>query len=133
MQVHYHWETVLPQGSILEALDQVERTRIIAPSRLARVSVLLELLERHFATIDRRITQALDHWSLKRISRIDRAIIRIGCVEILFVEDVPPKVAIREAVRLADRYGGKDSPSFVNGVLDAVYRNARPLGGESVG
>ena len=48
--------------------------------------------------------------------------LRIGAAELLFAEDVPPKVAIQEAIRLAEAYGGDESPRFVNGVLDALFK-----------
>ena len=51
-----------------------------------------------------------------------RAVLRIGAVEMLFVETVPPKVAIQEAILLAEMYGGEESPRFVNGVLDALFK-----------
>ena len=55
---------------------------------------------------------------------MDRGILRLGATELLNQDDVPGKVAIQEAVRLAERYGGAESPRFVNGVLDAVFRRA---------
>jgi N utilization substance protein B len=64
----------------------------------------------------------MPNWRLDRLSAIDRNILRIGTVEMLRVRDVPPRVAIHEAIRLAERYGSEDSPGFVNGVLDAVSR-----------
>ena len=48
--------------------------------------------------------------------------LRIGAAELLHGEDIPPKVAIQEAIRLAEAYGGEDSPRFVNGVMDALYK-----------
>ncbi len=68
----------------------------------------------------------MPNWRLERLSAIDRNILRIGTVEILAMPDVPPAVAIHEAVRLAERYGSADSPRFVNGVLDAVSRSVAP-------
>ena len=56
------------------------------------------------------------------MSRIDRAVLRLGVVELLYLEEIPPKVAIQEAILLAEAYGGDESPRFVNGVLDALYK-----------
>jgi N utilization substance protein B len=53
---------------------------------------------------------------------IDRGILRLATTELMAMSDVPPKVAIHEAIRLAERYGTEESPRFVNGVLDAVAR-----------
>jgi len=85
---------------------------------------LLKLLDAHRPEVDEALRSALDNWRLDRVSAIDRAVLRIGAIELLRVDDVPPKVAIQEAIRLAEAYGGDDSPRFVNGVLDALYKRA---------
>jgi transcription antitermination factor NusB len=77
--------------------------------------------------LDRRIVQASTNWRLERMSRLDRNILRLAVFEILFLEDIPPKVSIDEAVELAKKYGGGDSAAFVNGILDHVY-NQMQLG-----
>jgi N utilization substance protein B len=74
------------------------------------------------ADIDQMLKDALHNWTLDRISAIDRGVLRIGAVELLECDDIPPKVAIQEAIRLAEAYGGDESPRFVNGVLDALYK-----------
>ena len=61
-------------------------------------------------------------WDISRISRLTRAIMRLAIYEILYVEDVPTGVAISEAVRLAKKYDGDDTDSFVNGILGAFAR-----------
>jgi N utilization substance protein B len=66
----------------------------------------------------------MENWRLDRLSRVDRSVLRLAITELLFLEDVPPKVAVQEGVRLAGQYGGDDSPRFVNGVLDAVLRSS---------
>jgi transcription antitermination protein NusB len=57
---------------------------------------------------------------------IDRNLLRLGTAEMLYVDDVPPRVTIREMIRLAEKYGTRESPRFVNGVLDAVMRQVAP-------
>ena len=79
-------------------------------------------LDEHLPEIDRALAGALDNWSLERLSSIDRGVLRIGAAELLFDDEIPPKVAIQEAIRLAEAYGGNDSPRFVNGVLDALFK-----------
>ena len=61
-------------------------------------------------------------WDISRISRLTRAIMRLAIYEILYVDDVPTGVAISEAVRLAKKYDGDDTGSFVNGILGAFSR-----------
>ena len=70
--------------------------------------------------VDAAITAHAKNWRLPRIDVSDRNILRIASYEMLFQEDVPAEVAINEAVEIAKRFCGPDSPSFVNGILDAV-------------
>ncbi|MDQ5971582.1 MAG: transcription antitermination protein NusB [Patescibacteria group bacterium] len=74
--------------------------------------------------IDEIITNAAPDWPLAKISIVDRNILRLGLFELLFGdrEQVPPKVAINEAIELAKSFGGENSSRFVNGVLGAVYK-----------
>ena len=73
--------------------------------------------------LDRRIGSATEHWKLDRIAPVDRCILRIALYEILEVPDVPPKVAMNEAIELAKKYSTAESGAFVNGVLDRIYRD----------
>lgn len=74
--------------------------------------------------IDEIITKTAPEWPLEQVSLIDRNILRIGIYELLFGkrEEVPPKVAINEAIELAKSFGGETSGKFVNGVLGTIYR-----------
>jgi len=72
------------------------------------------------ADVDAVIVQHASNWRLERIDVTDRNILRIGVYEMIHCDDVPPEVAINEAVEIAKRFCGGDSPAFVNGVLDAV-------------
>ncbi len=72
--------------------------------------------------IDKLITKYTDNWRLDRMAVIDRNIIRMACFELLFVDEIPPKVAINEAVDLAKRFGDEESGRFVNGVLDKINK-----------
>jgi len=76
------------------------------------------------AVIDEIIKKAAPDWPIEKISVVDRNILRIGLTELLFSErsQVPPKVAINEAIELAKTFGGENSGKFVNGVLGAVYK-----------
>jgi N utilization substance protein B len=81
------------------------------------------------AALDQAIAAQAEHWSLSRIALVDRNILRIGAYELLCCPDVPPKVAINEAVELAKAYGGEDSGRFVNGILDKLKDRRAPLPG----
>ncbi len=73
--------------------------------------------------IDGAIRGSAKNWRLERISVADRNILRIAVCEIMFIDDLPSQVAINEAVEIAKRYGGDESPAFINGILDAVKCN----------
>lgn len=122
LQIHYRWESAGRDGLLRDALVETMATRRIAPSRVPYVRKLLGTLDDHGAAIDRALSGALQNWRLERLAAIDRAVLRIGAAELLYGEDIPPKVAIQEAIRLAEAYGGTESPRFVNGVLDALYK-----------
>lgn len=76
--------------------------------------------------IDKIITEYAPDWPVDQITVIDRNILRLGIYELAFVKEVPPKVAINEAIELAKSYGGPSSGKFVNGVLGAIYKNMAP-------
>lgn len=71
---------------------------------------------------DKLITEATKKWSLSRLSLVDKSILRLAVYQMRFCDDIPPKVAINEAIELAKKYSGDKSPAFINGVLDAVLR-----------
>ena len=77
----------------------------------------------HIQSIDSIITSYAQNWQLERMAVIDRNIMRMACYELLYIDDIPPKVSINEAVDLAKKYGDTDSGKFVNGILDKVKKN----------
>lgn len=78
----------------------------------------------HLEEIDAIIVKAAPEWPLEQIAAIDRNALRIGLYELLYADanEVPPKVAINEAIEIAKNYGGPNSGKFINGVLGTVYR-----------
>ena len=123
LQIHYRWESGGEEGTFRDALVDTAATRRISPKRLPYVRKLMVLLDAHRPEIDEALAGALDNWRLDRLSTMDRAVLRIGAAELLWSDEVPPKVAIQEAIRLAEAYGGDESPRFVNGVLDALFKD----------
>jgi N utilization substance protein B len=77
------------------------------------------------ADIDQRLGAAAENWRLARMATVDRNALRLGAFEVLSDRETPAAVAIDEAIELARRYGAKDSPAFVNGVLDRLRRTAQ--------
>jgi N utilization substance protein B len=85
---------------------------------------LLAGVRKHRAEIDRLLVERADNWTLERMAVTDRNILRLGAYEMLY-GGTPERVAINEAVELAKRYGAKQSPHFVNGVLDRFMHKER--------
>ena len=122
LHVLYRWESAGAGETIESALSMVLQSRRVAPRRVPYIEFLLETLQDHLPEVDRAIQARLDNWRLERLSVMDRSILRLAAAEILFLEEIPPKVSIQEGIHMADAYGGKDSSRFVNGVLDALYK-----------
>jgi N utilization substance protein B len=75
--------------------------------------------------LDAAIAEAATHWRIDRIATVDRTILRLGAYELSAETETPSAVILDEAVELAKRFGEADSPSFVNGVLDAIRKRVR--------
>jgi N utilization substance protein B len=85
---------------------------------------LVDGVQEHEKQIDGIIGPAAPEWPVAQIAKIDKIILRIGVYELLIKKEVPPKVAINEAVELAKAFGGENSSKFVNGVLGTIYRGS---------
>ncbi len=85
---------------------------------------LVEGVKEHLPQIDKIIEKTAPEWPVDQITIIDRNILRLGLYELLYSnkEEVPPKVAINEAIELAKSFGGESSSRFINGVLGTVYK-----------
>jgi len=81
---------------------------------------LVQGVEAHEEAIDSILRQYAEHWSLERMARIDRAILRIAIFEIIWCDDIPPNVSINEAIELGKKFSTDKSALFINGVLDKV-------------
>ena len=77
----------------------------------------------HKAEIDSILKKNTEHWRLDRMASVDKNILRIGTFELCYCPDIPPKVAINQALELAKKFCGGESSAFVNGILDAVLRD----------
>lgn len=86
---------------------------------------LIHGIETNREDIDNLIRTAAPEWPLEQIAYIDKNVLRIAIFELIFSEDIPPKVAINEAVELAKAFGGENSSKFVNGVLGTIYRSSK--------
>ncbi len=102
---------------------QFARDRLGNAEAEAFCLILYDGVIRHLTDIDVRLGAASDNWKLHRMAASDRNVLRLGTYEIVHAaEPTPGPVALDEAIELARRYGSEDSPAFVNGVLDKVFR-----------
>lgn len=81
------------------------------------VKELVAGTQEHLQAIDNLLTDYLKGWSMDRLSKVDREILRMGVYEMVFREDVPPKVVVNEAIEMSKHFGTEESGKFVNGVL----------------
>ncbi len=114
-------------SSALDFLDSVINIEGLPdPEVLDFARRLLRLAEEHREEIDSAISKFASNWPLDRMAVVDRNILRLGTAELLFAEDIPPKVSINEAVELAKKYGEEEAYKFVNGILDRIRKELCP-------
>jgi N utilization substance protein B len=125
MQSLYEWDFRKRNQSGLKKI--IERNiEALAPD-VDDVDFIYNLAEgilKYQTKIDKIIEKAAPEWPIEQITIVDRNVLRIGLYELLFGDrkEVPPKVAINEAIELAKSYGGESSGKFINGVLGTIYR-----------
>jgi len=88
-------------------------------------SLLIEGTWKNRGEIDRLIGGSSENWTMARMSRVDKSILRMAVYELLFCQDIPPKVTLNEAIDLGKVYGSENSGAFINGILDALYGKLR--------
>jgi len=93
----------------------------IKKSQIDYIQKLYETTISNKDEVDKIIEKKLNNWEMKRIAAIDKVILRMSISEMLYIDEVPPKVSITEGVEIAKVFSTDDSSSFVNGILDAVY------------
>ena len=124
LQILYAWEMRGPGRALPDVLADFASERRIAETSRDYLFRLVLTVHDHLEEIDAALDGCLTNWRLERVSVIDRAILRLGAAELLYLDDVPPRVSIQEALALAGKYGTHESPRFVNGVLDALMHSA---------
>ena len=86
---------------------------------------LVKKLSSHEKEVDELLEKMSANWPPNRMAVIDKNILRLGICELLFDSTTPPKVVINEAVEIAKKFGTEESPDFINGILDKIFRNSR--------
>jgi N utilization substance protein B len=120
LQLLYAWEMLgePPMATVASGLSRLTGPE---PRILDRAEELAAGVVSDMASLDAEAARAAEHWRMSRMAVVERNILRLGIHELRRGE-VPPKVAIDEAVRLAHWFGGARAPGFVNGVLDGIAR-----------
>lgn len=122
MQSLYEWD-FRHQGDPVDVLRRnCESLETKVDSEFA-TKIIKTVLE-HKEAIDKQIAGAAPEWPFEQIALVDRNILRVAVAELIYDKEVPPKVAINEAIELAKSYGSETSSKFINGVLGTIYRKS---------
>lgn len=132
VQTLYEWEFISERFPVNEKFDEKAKvTEIIernyqefqkAVNNKDFIEMLVWGVLKERVRLDSIIKPAAPEWPIEQIALVDLVVLRVAIYELLFKREVPPKVAINEAVELAKTFGGVNSSRFVNGVLGTVYR-----------
>ncbi len=121
MQAIYEWNfrpeadlTEILERSITEFIDDIDKDFV--KSEILGV-------RQHKAELDKEIEVNAPEWPIEQISVVDKSILEIAIFELLYSDDVPPRVSINEAIELAKQFGNTNSGKFINGVLGSIYTN----------
>ena len=87
------------------------------------IQLLFDIVLEHVKLTEDIIKSHLENWEIDRVALIDKILLKMGICEIYFIDDIPPKVTISEMVEIAKVYSTDESPFFINGILDAVFKN----------
>lgn len=104
-----------------EAVSSFRSSFDVPESAFEFCLALIRGVQTHRTEIDALIKEHSENWRLDRMSHVDRNILRLAIFELIYCEDIPPKVSINEAVELGKRFGTDESGAFINGILDAVF------------
>ncbi len=124
MQALFEWDfRNKPEDTLPNIIDRdlKEFGPGLAETEFAKT--IIEEVKKNMVEIDAIIEKYAPQWPIDQITIIDRNVLRIGIYELKFNNEVPPKVAINEAIELAKNFGGPSSGKFVNGVLGAIYKD----------
>jgi len=126
MQALYEWDFNASRGDLEEITKRSIDSFAPGIDDPKFIHDLITGVKAHQAEIDAIIEKTAPEWPLDQITIIDRNILRLGIFELMYAKEVPPKVAINEAVELGKTFGGSSSGKFVNGVLGTLYRQMHP-------
>ena len=120
LQAIYAWD-MRGEQDLDRVSAQIFDDLLVTPDERRIASLLLRTLRDERKSLDAQLSEVTTNWRLERLGAVERSVLRLAASELLRGE-TPPRVVLREAIRLAERYGNRDSARFVNGVLDALAR-----------
>jgi len=125
-QAREHIVKVLYEMEIGGLEATAARMRVISHCKTPEIRrfacILMDAVLEHMEDLDQIILSVAENWHPSRMAALDRNILRLGAAEIMYVDEVPEKVAINEAIEIAKMYSTENSGGFVNGILDKVAR-----------
>ena len=130
LQSLYEWDFYAKKPSLKDIVERNIKDFGPGLEELDFIWQLIDGVNKHMPELDNIIEKAAPEWPMDQIAIIDRNVLRIGLLELLYSDkkEVPPKVAINEAIELAKTFSGQTSGKFINGVLGTVYKQ---LGGDA--
>ena len=120
LQAVYAWD-LRGEQNLERVSSQIWDDLSVSAEERKLASMLLRTLLQDGKSLDQQLAEVTTNWRLERLGTIDRSVLRLAAAE-LHRGETPPRVVIREAIRLAERYGSPESARFVNGVLDGLAR-----------
>lgn len=120
LQAIYAWD-MRGEQDLDRVSAQIFDDLLVTPDERKIASLLLRTLRDERTSLDSQLSEVTTNWRLERLGAVERSVLRLAAAE-LSRGETPPRVVLREAIRLAERYGNRDSARFVNGVLDALAR-----------
>lgn len=130
MQSLFEWDFNHKQKDLKSIVDNAVEEFAPGAEDATFAHTLAEGVEQNIVDIDHIIAETAPEWPIEQITTVDRNVLRVGIYELMFLKDVPPKVAINEAVEMGKIFGGESSGKFVNGVLGTLYKKIAPAENE---
>ena len=107
-----------PKATVISDIGKMEEDEEIVRFAVKLFETVLE----HGESVDKEVMSVVENWDFERIALLDRLILRLALSELLYFEEIPPKVTINEAIDLAKKFSTAQSGRFVNGILDSLYQ-----------
>lgn len=126
MRFLFEWE-LNPIDDLQEAMERHFKYLKIKTGVAGYARKLIEGTLLHMQQVDKIIQDHLANWSLKRLTLVDRTVLRVGVYEMMYIGEVPAKVTINEMVEISKQYGTVESAGFSNGVLDAIRKSLEKM------